>query len=192
MSRIRRPHPDGSDRGAAYHSERMDLSPWVTTSLPHSISSPARLFDHADSIVNPSAYEMEIDLAARACDQFASLRFRVADIAAVAPHQNGAATARDLREALQIQDAPPLIATTSPGEGYQQLDHQIPCPVTLPPLRADQGNVSIKASAPRRREHSASTPSRRGHTMRKGGPPQGSALPKAVPEDVAGARLSQC
>jgi hypothetical protein len=62
----------------------------------------ARLFDHADSIINVAAREMEIDirLAARTCDKLAGLRFRVAEIAALAPQQNGSATARDLREAL--------------------------------------------------------------------------------------------
>jgi hypothetical protein len=61
-----------------------------------------RLFDHADSITNVAAHEMEGDirLAAKACDKLAGLRFRVAEIAAVAPHQNGAATARHLRDAL--------------------------------------------------------------------------------------------
>ena len=62
----------------------------------------ARLFDHADGITNITAHEMEVDirLAAQACDKLAGLRFRVAKIAAVAPHQNGAVTARDLRDAL--------------------------------------------------------------------------------------------
>jgi hypothetical protein len=61
-----------------------------------------RLFDHADSITNVAAHEMEPDirLAAQACDKLAGLRFRVAEIAAVASNQNGGATARDLRDAL--------------------------------------------------------------------------------------------
>lgn len=62
----------------------------------------ARLFDHADSIVNVAAHEMEGDLrlAARVCEKLSSLRFRIAEIASTALHQNGAATARDLRDAL--------------------------------------------------------------------------------------------
>jgi hypothetical protein len=62
----------------------------------------ARLFDHADSITNVAAHEMarDIRLTAKACDKLAGLRFRVAEIAAVAPHQDGGATARDLRYAL--------------------------------------------------------------------------------------------
>jgi hypothetical protein len=49
-------------------------------------SASGSRFDHADSITNPAAHEMEIDirLAARACSKFATLRFRVAEIAELA------------------------------------------------------------------------------------------------------------
>ena len=62
----------------------------------------ARLYDHGDSITNVAAHQMEIDirLAARACSKFASLRFRVAEIAEMALTQDGAATRRDLTAAL--------------------------------------------------------------------------------------------
>jgi hypothetical protein len=62
----------------------------------------ARLYDHADSITNVAAHEMEIDirLAARVCSSFASLRFRVMEIAEAALTQPGAAIRRDLIDAL--------------------------------------------------------------------------------------------
>jgi hypothetical protein len=63
----------------------------------------ARLFDHAEDIAATLEFEpvtADLRLAARACDKLAGLRFRVAEIAAVAPHQNGAATARYLHDAL--------------------------------------------------------------------------------------------
>jgi hypothetical protein len=62
----------------------------------------ARLYDHADSITNVAAHEMELDirLAARVCSNFATLRFRVAEIAEMALTQDGAATRRDLLDAL--------------------------------------------------------------------------------------------
>jgi hypothetical protein len=62
----------------------------------------ARPFDHADSIVNVAAHEMEMDIrqAARALALFATLKFRIAEIAEMALTQAGAATARDLRQAL--------------------------------------------------------------------------------------------
>jgi hypothetical protein len=61
-----------------------------------------RLHDHADSIVNVAAHEMEMDVrqAARAFALFATLKFRIAEIAEVALSQAGPATARDLRQAL--------------------------------------------------------------------------------------------
>jgi hypothetical protein len=62
----------------------------------------ARLFDHADSITNVARHDMEVDvrLAARACSNFATLRFRVAEIAEEALTQHPAATHRDLIAAL--------------------------------------------------------------------------------------------
>jgi hypothetical protein len=62
----------------------------------------ARLRDHADSITNVAAHEMELDLriAARALALFATLQFRVSEIAEMALSQAGPATARDLRQAL--------------------------------------------------------------------------------------------
>jgi hypothetical protein len=62
----------------------------------------ARLFDHADSITNPAAHEMEVDIrsAARVCSNLASFRFRVAEIAEIAPTQPGPAIRRDLLDAL--------------------------------------------------------------------------------------------
>jgi hypothetical protein len=62
----------------------------------------ARLFDHADSITNVAAHEMEVDirLAARAISNLATLRFCVGEIAEAALTQPGAATRRDLLEAL--------------------------------------------------------------------------------------------
>jgi hypothetical protein len=62
----------------------------------------ARLYDHADSITNVARHEMEVDirLAARACSNLASLRFRVAEIAEAALAQPGAAIRRDLVAAL--------------------------------------------------------------------------------------------
>jgi hypothetical protein len=62
----------------------------------------ARLFDHADSITNPARHDMEVDcrLAARALSNFATLRFRVVEIAEAALTQAGAATRRDLLDAL--------------------------------------------------------------------------------------------
>jgi hypothetical protein len=61
-----------------------------------------RLFDHADSITNVAAHEMEVDcrLAARALSNFATLRFCVGEIAEAALTQPGAATRRDLIAAL--------------------------------------------------------------------------------------------
>jgi hypothetical protein len=44
--------------------------------------------------------EVDIRLAAQACDKLAGLRFRVGEIAEIALHQNVATTARDLREGL--------------------------------------------------------------------------------------------
>lgn len=46
----------------------------------------ARLFDHADSITNVAADEMEIDirLAPRVCSNLATLRFRIMAIAEAA------------------------------------------------------------------------------------------------------------
>jgi hypothetical protein len=63
----------------------------------------ARLFDHAEDIAAALEFEpvtADLRLAARACNKLAGLRFRVAEIAAVASHQNRGATARDLRYAL--------------------------------------------------------------------------------------------
>jgi hypothetical protein len=62
----------------------------------------AQLFDHADSITNVAAHQMEVDirLAAQACDKLAGLRFRLGEIAEIALHQNVATTARDLRDAV--------------------------------------------------------------------------------------------
>ena len=62
----------------------------------------ARLFDHADSITNIAAHQMELDirLAARAISNFATLRFRIAEIADRALTQAGAAIRRDLLDAL--------------------------------------------------------------------------------------------
>jgi hypothetical protein len=61
----------------------------------------ARLFDHAESITNPARHDMEVDcrLAARALSNFATLRFRVGEIAE-ALTQPGAAIRRDLLGAL--------------------------------------------------------------------------------------------
>jgi hypothetical protein len=62
----------------------------------------ARLFDHADCIVNVAAHETDQDmrLAARVCSKFATLRFRIAEIAEGALTQAPAATRRDLLGAL--------------------------------------------------------------------------------------------
>jgi hypothetical protein len=62
----------------------------------------ARLFDHADSITNPARHDMEVDcrLAARALSNFATLRFRIEEIAEAALTQAGAAIRRDLIAAL--------------------------------------------------------------------------------------------
>jgi hypothetical protein len=62
----------------------------------------ARLFDHTDSITNVAAHQTEIDIrmAARAISNFATLRFRVAEIAEAALAQDPAATRRDLIDAL--------------------------------------------------------------------------------------------
>jgi hypothetical protein len=62
----------------------------------------ARLYDHADSITNVAAHEMEIDirLAARVCSNLATLRFRVAEIAEAALTHAPGATRRDLIDAL--------------------------------------------------------------------------------------------
>jgi hypothetical protein len=62
----------------------------------------ARLFDHADSITNVAAHEMEVDIrsAARVCSNLATLRFRIAEIAEAALTQDPAATQRDLLGAL--------------------------------------------------------------------------------------------
>jgi hypothetical protein len=48
----------------------------------------ARLFDHADSITNPARHDMEVDcrLAARALSNFATLRFRIGEMAEAALH----------------------------------------------------------------------------------------------------------
>lgn len=56
----------------------------------------ARLFDHADSITNVAAHQMEQDLraAARVCDWAAHVRFMLADLAA----DCDAATAIKLQE----------------------------------------------------------------------------------------------
>jgi hypothetical protein len=73
----------------------------------------ARLFDHADSITNVAAHEMELDfrLAARVCSDLATLRFRIMEIAEAPLTQNGAAIRRDLLAALA--DAEFLIAAKS-------------------------------------------------------------------------------
>lgn len=62
----------------------------------------ASLYDHGDSITNVAAHQMEIDirLAAKACSNFATLRFRIAEVAEMALNQDGAATRRDLIAAL--------------------------------------------------------------------------------------------
>jgi hypothetical protein len=62
----------------------------------------ARLHDHADGIVNVAAHEMETDIrqATRALALFATLKFRIAEIAEMALTQAGPAIARDLRQAL--------------------------------------------------------------------------------------------
>lgn len=58
----------------------------------------ARLFDHADSITNVAAHEMELDLrlAARAVSNMATLLFRIAEIAEQALSQDSGITRRDL------------------------------------------------------------------------------------------------
>jgi hypothetical protein len=65
----------------------------------------ARLSDHADAVTNAARQDIANDLrlAAAIAVKFASLRFRVAEIAAKAienPDWDNAAIARDLREAL--------------------------------------------------------------------------------------------
>jgi hypothetical protein len=62
----------------------------------------ASLYEHGDSITNVAAHQMEIDirLAARAISNFATLRFRIAEIAEAALAQDPAATRRDLLDAL--------------------------------------------------------------------------------------------
>jgi hypothetical protein len=62
----------------------------------------ARLIDHADSIMNVGAHQMEIDIrsAARAISNFATLQFRIAEIAEAALVQDPGATRRDLIDAL--------------------------------------------------------------------------------------------
>jgi hypothetical protein len=62
----------------------------------------ARSYDHADSITNPARHDIEVDcqFAAGVCGNMASLRFRVGEIAEAALTQPGAATRRDLLQAL--------------------------------------------------------------------------------------------
>jgi hypothetical protein len=64
--------------------------------------SRARLFDHADSITNVAAHEMEQDLrlAARAISNLPTLRFLIAEIAEQALTQPGPAVRRDRFAAL--------------------------------------------------------------------------------------------
>jgi hypothetical protein len=59
-----------------------------------------RLFDHADSITNPAARNIEVDmrLAARSITDFATLRFGITQAAASC---SDAATARHLHELLR-------------------------------------------------------------------------------------------
>lgn len=61
----------------------------------------ARLYDYADTIA-PTLPDTarDVRMAARAVDKLASLRFRIGEIADMALSQDGAATARDLRDAL--------------------------------------------------------------------------------------------
>jgi hypothetical protein len=62
-------------------------------------SLSGRLSRRADDIVMIACQDMAADfrLAARMASKFASLRFRVGEIADIALNQDGAATARDLR-----------------------------------------------------------------------------------------------
>jgi hypothetical protein len=65
-----------------------------------------RLSERADLITQITLQDLALDirLAAQACDKLASLRFRIAEIAEMALNQDGAATARDLRELLDCQE----------------------------------------------------------------------------------------
>ena len=63
----------------------------------------ARLRDHAEEVADVVNFEpatTDLRLAAAACSRFASLKFRIAEIAEMALTQDGAATTRDLRQAL--------------------------------------------------------------------------------------------
>jgi hypothetical protein len=70
--------------------------------LRTSPTPPSVRFDHAESIENIAAHEMQRDirLAARVCDRLAALRFEVAEIAESCMKQEPAATRRDLLDAL--------------------------------------------------------------------------------------------
>jgi hypothetical protein len=61
-----------------------------------------RLVDDADNITDFTQHDMERDirLASRVCGSLCGLRFRVAEVAAMALEQDGAATRRDLLQAL--------------------------------------------------------------------------------------------
>jgi hypothetical protein len=62
----------------------------------------AKLFEHSDNIKSVPWQDIALNLrlAARLAEKFASLRFRVAEIAEMALRQDPGASARDLRDAL--------------------------------------------------------------------------------------------
>jgi hypothetical protein len=63
----------------------------------------ARLFDHSEDLAATLEFELvvsDVRLAARAISNMATLRFRIGEIAEAALSQDGAATRRDLIEAL--------------------------------------------------------------------------------------------
>ncbi len=62
----------------------------------------ARLYDRADQVTQVTLADLALDLrlAAKVCNKMADLRFRIAEIAEAALKQDGAATARDLRQLL--------------------------------------------------------------------------------------------
>jgi hypothetical protein len=62
-----------------------------------------RLLDHAEDMaadINFEPLTLDLRMAARACSKFSTLRFRVGEIAGMALIQDGAATRRDLLDAL--------------------------------------------------------------------------------------------
>jgi hypothetical protein len=82
------------------------MTPIITfnTSTLNAIS--LRLAERADQIQQVTLADLahDIRLASQVCDKLASLRFRIGEIAEQALHQDGGATARDLRELLDCHE----------------------------------------------------------------------------------------